>query len=194
MRDAALRAITDAQTAARKARAAKLLCSAFARWARGSEAGAFVFWRGVSRTAFLIEDARTPRCAIIRSSSTTVVLKSQACAFVCWRSTTSELLLIDDRRRRAAARALRADAVSAGPNAAPRRVVGDRSDTCVEKMRRGERAAACVPRFASAHGAASTAGAYVWWRRGTRRARARRRARQPGDEAFRNRSSGACGV
>ena len=60
MRDAALRAISDAQTAARKASGgAKLLCSAFARWARGSEAGAFVFWRGVTRTVLLIEDART---------------------------------------------------------------------------------------------------------------------------------------
>ena len=103
MRDAALRAITDAQTAARKARAAKLLCSAFARWASQSVGGAFVFWRGVSRTAFLIEDARTRAARLFGLALQRWALKSQACAFVCWRSTTSELLLIDDRRRRAAA-------------------------------------------------------------------------------------------
>ena len=129
MRDAALTAIRAAEMAARKARAAKLLCSAFARWARGSEAGAFVFWRGVNRTGLLIEDRSYPRLAPVRSISTEMGLEVA--------SVRVRLLAIDDvsvvadRRPPTPSRgALRAGAVSAGQDVAGRGVcvvVADRA-------------------------------------------------------------------
>jgi len=100
-RDAALLAIGAARTSSTKARAARLAYQTIERWASRSAAGAFVFWRGVARTAVIIEDAHTRAARLFGQVFQRWARKSQSCAFLCWRAAAAAWVRIDDARRRA---------------------------------------------------------------------------------------------